>query len=136
MLVIRNQRDLIRLLDDEKLDNELEANIYDYLELLQEELDEFAPGEFKVEDTGQVVILEAGDDVRDLAAIGLNKEDRGILGAIPEWMDQVCLDGISYYRFLVIYNDSFGTTFYCPAGVFDEEVERWLQAKVQLYDAI
>ncbi len=93
-----------------------------------------SPNTYRLEDTGHVVLLEAGDNVRDLKEIGLNHQEQGILGCIPEWFETMTLDGVEYYRFLVLYNDSFGgVVFFSAVGAFDHEVEAWLAMKLEEY---
>src|SRR5690554_3733862 len=111
MLVIKNQRDVSRYQRREVLGPQFAAHLKGYLGYLQEELSVIDPGEYSVEDTGFIVVLEAGDDVRDLSTVGLNPEDQGLIGVIPEWFETVNLDGLTFCRFLVLYNDSFGVVF-------------------------
>jgi hypothetical protein len=46
------------------------------------------------------------------------------------------LDEVEYYRFLVLYNDSFGVVFFSAVGAFDHEVEEWLAMKLEEYKDI
>ena len=106
-----------------------EQHLAEFFTDLQSDLDELSPDTYTTEETGHVILLELGDNVRDLSVIGLSQKDRGLLGSIPEWMDLVELDGTRYYRFLILYNDSFGVIFYSAEDSFDAEVETWLQGK-------
>lgn len=128
--MIKNQRDVSRYQRCKVLGQEFAEHVKAYLRYLQDELDAIEPGEYSVEDTGFIVVLEAGDDVRDLSNVGLNPEDQGLLGTTPEWIEKVELDGTEYYRFLVIYTDSFAVTFYSAVGNHDGEVEAWLEARM------
>lgn len=129
MLVIKNHRDVSRYQQCKVMGSEFAEHVKAYLRYLQDELDAIEPGEYSVEDTGFIVVLEVGDDVRDLSNIGLNPEDQGLLGTIPEWIEKVELGGTEYYRFLVIYTDSFAVTFYSAVGSHHEVVETWLERR-------
>ena len=135
MLVFKNQDD-VRLQEAKgSIRSGMGRHLMKFFDDLQEELELISPNTYKVEDNGHAVILDKGDNVRDLSDIGLNRGDQGLLGCIPEWFETVTLDDIEYYRFLVLYNDSFGVIFYSAVGTFDIEVETWLQNKQKEYSA-
>lgn len=128
MIVIKNKQDLG---EAKELTKDFVDHLNNFFDNLQAELDDPEPGVYSTEECGHVIILEAGDNVRDLSAIGLNREDSGLLGCIPEWFETVTLADIEYYRFLVLYNDSFGVIFYSAVGSHDVEVEQWLESKLK-----
>lgn len=135
MILIKNQDDVRSMEEKQLIRVGMAKHLMKFFDDLQEELDFLSPNTYKVEDSGQVVILDKEDNVRDLSEIGLNRGDQGLLGCIPEWFETVTLDNIEYYRFLVLYNDSFGVIFYSAVGTFDIEVETWLQNKQKEYSA-
>ena len=133
MRVIKNQ-DEVRLMElAEAIGPELAKHLTKFFDELQADLEDMSPNTYHLEDTGHVVLLEAGDNVRDLREMGLNHQEQGILGCIPEWFETMTLDGVEYYHFLVLYNDSFGVVFFSAVGAFDHEVEAWLAAKLEEY---
>lgn len=86
------------------------------------------PGAYDPDENGFFVVLEPGDNVRDLGVVGLNPGDGGLLGCWPEFVDRIELGpGLSVYRVLVLYNNECAMTFYLQAGQWDREVERWLR---------
>lgn len=93
-------------------------------------LDELEHNRYSEEDCGYVVILEAGDNVRDLNNVGLNPSNSGLLGSGPEYCEMLDLDGVGYYSLLIIYNNSFAVDFYTPMGCHDDEVEQWLAEQI------
>ena len=131
MRVIKNQDDVRLLKEAKAISPQLAEHLIQFFDDLQADLEDMSPNTYRLEDTGHVVLLEAGDNVRDLKEIGLNHQDQGILGCIPEWFETITLDEVAYYRFLVLYNDSFGVIFYSAVGAFDDEVEAWLAAKLE-----
>ncbi|MDQ0060740.1 hypothetical protein [Paenibacillus harenae] len=42
---------------------------------------------------GYVVVLEAGDNVRDLGNVGLNRKGGGLLGSFPEYVELLDVGG-------------------------------------------
>ncbi len=135
MRVIKNQDDVRLMAQAKAIRPQFAEHLIQFFDELQADLEDMSPNTYRLEDTGHVVLLEAGDNVRDLREMGLNHQDEGILGCIPEWFEAVTLDGIDYHRFLVLYNDSFGVIFYSAIGIFDDEVETWLQNKQKEYSA-
>ena len=133
MRVIKNQDDVRLLKEAKAISQPFAKHLTKFFDDLQADLEDMSPNTYRLEDTGHVVLLEAGDNVRDLKEIGLNHQDQGILGCIPEWFETITLDEVAYYRFLVLYNDSFGVIFYSAVGAFDDEVEAWLAAKLEEY---
>ena len=133
MRVIKNQDDVRLLKEAKAISPTLAKHLTKFFDDLQADLEDMSPNTYRLEDTGHVVLLEAGDNVRDLKEIGLNHQEQGILGCIPEWFETITLDGVEYYRFLVLYNDSFGVVFFSAVGAFDHEVEAWLAMKLEEY---
>ena len=133
MRVIKNQDDVRLMAQAKAINPQFAEHLIQFFDELQADLEDMSPNTYRLEDTGHVVLLEAGDNVRDLREMGLNHQDEGILGCIPEWFETITLDGVEYYRFLVLYNDSFGVVFFSAVGAFDHEVEAWLAAKLEEY---
>ena len=133
MRVIKNQDDVRLMAQAKAISPQFAEHLIQFFDELQADLEDMSPNTYRLEDTGHVVLLEAGDNVRDLREMGLNHQEQGILGCIPEWFETITLDGMEYYRFLVLYNDSFGVIFYSDVGAFDAEVEKWMQSKLEEY---
>lgn len=133
MRVIKNQNEVRLMARAKAISPQFAEHLIQFFDELQADLEDMSPNTYRLEDTGHVVLLEAGDNVRDLKEIGLNHQEQGILGCIPEWFETMILDGVAYYRFLVLYNDSFGVVFFSVVGAFDHEVEAWLSAKLEEY---
>lgn len=94
-----------------------------YLASIQKNLDGLGCGKNNLEDYGFIIILEQSDDVRNLSEVGLNPCDSGLLGCNPEVVEVVRLDNKEYYRFVVVYNNTFAVTFYSAVGIYNQEVE-------------
>ena len=133
MRVIKNQDDVRLMAQAKAISPQFAEHLIQFFDELQADLEDMSPNTYRLEDTGHVVLLEAGDNVRDLREMGLNHQEQGILGCIPEWFETITLDGVEYYRFLVLYNDSFGVVFFSAVGAFDHEIEAWLAAKLEEY---
>lgn len=133
MRVIKNQDDVRLMAQAKAINPQFAEHLIQFFDELQADLEDMSPNTYRLEDTGHVVLLEAGDNVRDLREMGLNHQEQGILGCIPEWFETITLDGVEYYRLLVLYNDSFGVVFFSAIGAFDHEVEAWLAAKLEEY---
>ena len=122
MRVIRRQEDVDRLRRAKVLGPELAQHLTQYLEDLQAQLDEMSPGTYTMDDVGEIVLLEKGDDTQKLTGLEIGQD---LMAFIPEWFEALALDGVAYYRFLVLMGNSFGIVFYSPIGIHDKEVETW-----------
>lgn len=84
---------------------------------------------FTLEKYGPIVILEPGDNLYDLSFVGLNREDSGLLGCKPEYVQTIELpegDSVAY-MIGVAYNNTCLTTFFSISGSHDERIEAFLQ---------
>ncbi|WP_289137769.1 hypothetical protein [uncultured Brevibacillus sp.] len=82
---------------------------------------------------GFIVVLEKGDNLRDLSIVGLNRLDGGLLGSLPEFIEKVECDQEQWYKIVVIYTNEYGMAFYLPKEAItdDEEIQTWLEAHVE-----
>ncbi len=88
--------------------------------------------EFSLAEHGFLVVLEAGDNVRDLQEVGLNPEDRGLLCGSHEYVniDTLC-NGIRVYNIGILCNNEYMMVFITKMGQFsyDDGVEEWLKTE-------
>ena len=107
------------------------VQIEDYFNLLAVEHDEAESG-FRLGRNGYIVVLEAGDNVRDLSNVGLNREDGGLLGSCPEYAELLDIgEGLQEYKIAVMYDNDYLMTFFTQTGAHDEEVEQWLKDQAE-----
>lgn len=86
--------------------------------------------EFTLRDTGPIVVIESGDNVRDLEEIGLNACDDGLLGAVPEWAELMELTGgLKVYNILVVLNDGYALCLLVKQEALDDRARTWLQVE-------
>ncbi|RNB62022.1 hypothetical protein EDM57_00245 [Brevibacillus gelatini] len=88
---------------------------------------------FTLDTYGYMVVLEKGDNLRDLSVVGLNREDGGLLGSLPEFVEKVERNGECWYKVVVIYTNEYGMAFYVPAEAIsdDNEIQNWLEEHVE-----
>ncbi|MBE5393852.1 hypothetical protein HT747_01460 [Brevibacillus borstelensis] len=89
--------------------------------------------EFALDHYGYMVVLEKGDNLRDLSVVGLSREDEGLLGSLPEFVEKVERNGECWYKVVVIYTNEYGMAFYVPAEAIsdDNEIQNWLEEHVE-----
>lgn len=89
--------------------------------------------EFALDHYGFMVVLEKGDNLRDLSVVGLSREDGGLLGSLPEFVEKVERNGERWYKVVVIYTNEYGMAFYVPAEAIsnDNEIQNWLEEHVE-----
>ncbi|MGI6558066.1 MAG: hypothetical protein ACOX20_03615 [Limnochordia bacterium] len=115
----------------------LTPSLLDFLEVELQKLIE-AFGDLEIErpldlmEYGYIVLLEPGDNVRDLREVGLDWVDQGLLGSLPEFVERERLsDGTEIYRIGVLYDNDYMMIFLSLAGSHDAEVEAWLAEETQ-----
>ncbi len=127
MKTIIVQQDLEDIKKESSLNSLYFQQIEIFYKLLVESLRAEVPAEdFSLKDSGYIVILEAGDDVRDLSSVGLNPEDEGLLGSIPEYVEKYSAGQVDYYKIVILYDNEYIMTFFSQVGIHDDEVEDWL----------
>ncbi|MDQ0048450.1 hypothetical protein J2T18_002750 [Paenibacillus polymyxa] len=74
----------------------------------------------------------AGDNLYDLECVGLNREDCGLLGSMPEYVETLQLDDMTVYKIAVMYTNDFIMTFFTQKGIHAEEIEQWLNEQANI----
>lgn len=132
MKEIKTLADLGRVKKDDNLSGEYLGYIEEYFHLLVESLsDGIPPEDFSLEKHGYIVILEAGDDLRDLEEIGLNPAARGLLGSHPEFIERYECGGFAYYRIGILYDNEYMMILFSEVGIHDAGAEAWLAERAR-----
>ena len=66
MRVIKNQDDVRLMAQAKAIRPQFAEHLIQFFDELQADLEDMSPNTYRLEDTGHVVLLEAGDNVRDL----------------------------------------------------------------------
>ncbi|RNB90212.1 hypothetical protein EDM59_01845 [Brevibacillus nitrificans] len=84
---------------------------------------------FTLEMYGYMVVLELGDNLRDLSVVGLDRETGGLIGSLPEFVEKVERNSECWYKVVVVYSNEYAMAFYVPEIVIvdDEEIKNWLE---------
>lgn len=129
MRIIKTFEDLELLKNTEVLNEDYLKSIEDYfLQLFEalgrngETLDQFRLGWLE----GFVLVLEEGDNLRDLSLFGLNPEADGILGCSLEYVEEYRLESITFYQIGILMDNECMMTFFSEVGAHDEEIEDYL----------
>lgn len=83
--------------------------------------------EFSLKEYGEIVILQRGDDVKNLEEIGLNSEDEGLLGSYPEWVEILDLGETKVYYTCIVRNNENAIVIFSQVGIHNQEIENWLR---------
>jgi hypothetical protein len=129
MRTIKTLEDIRLLKQAQVLHPEYLDFVGEYFGQLMEALrDEDVPEEkFNLDDSGYIVILEKGDNLRDLSSVGLNREDGGLLSSMFEYIEEYSLEGVTVYKVAVLYTNNYMMTFFLEKGIWDEEAEAFLR---------
>ncbi|MBY3618859.1 hypothetical protein HGO21_04810 [Acinetobacter sp. CUI P1] len=132
MRIIKMQQDIFVLRCARALPLVLLEQIEDYFQQLKNELNDESKSEFRLDGQGYIVVLEGGDNVRDLGIVGLNRKAGGLLGSYPEYVELLNMgEGIQAYKIAVLYDNDYLITFFTLLGAHDEEVEQWLRDQAE-----
>jgi hypothetical protein len=126
VLTVKTIQDVERMRGERALNPRYLEYVEELFGQLREALGDGDDGEFDLGPHGYVVVLEAGDDVRHLPAVGLRQ---GLLRCWPEFVEAVDLGDVAVYRVGVLLDNEVMMIFLSAAGQFDPEVEAWLQGE-------
>lgn len=92
--------------------------------------------EFTLDIYGYMVVLEKGDNLRDLSVVGLDRETEGLLGSFPEFVDKVEWDGESWFKVVCVLTNEYAMAYYVPIDAVLDDIEilnwlNWLGGKVE-----
>lgn len=114
------KQDIVILRRTEVLPAALLVQVEDYFNQLSVELEDEAESQFRLGENGYIVLLEAGDNVRDLSNVGLKYVEMLDVG-----------ESLQAYKVVVLYDNDYLMTFFTQAGKHDEEVEQWLKDQAE-----
>ncbi|MCM3625513.1 hypothetical protein M4D70_25380 [Brevibacillus borstelensis] len=85
---------------------------------------------------GYMVVLEKGDNLRDMSVVGLDRETEGLLGSFPEFVDKVERDGESWFKVVCVLTNEYAMAYYVPMDAVADDIEilnwlNWLGGKVE-----
>ncbi|MCH3963255.1 MAG: hypothetical protein LKE46_03195 [Clostridium sp.] len=83
--------------------------------------------EFSLKDCGIIVYIEDGDNVWDLEQIGLNPGDNGLLGAVPEWIDEQPIGEDKLESRCIVCNNEYVLSIFLLKNNMDNEVKNWIE---------
>ncbi|MDB5054114.1 MAG: hypothetical protein JWM44_2164 [Bacilli bacterium] len=132
MRIIKAQQDFDILRRTGVLPVALLDQVEDYFNQLRVEQEDEDSSVFRLNERGYILVLEAGDNIRDLGNVGLNRENGGLLGNCPEYVELLDIgEGLQAYKIAVLYDNDYMMTFFTQAGAHGEEVEQWLKDQVE-----
>ncbi len=134
MRTIKTLADLRCLRQAEALPDGFLSYLEDEFNQLKEAFDFDGVDEaFTLDLYGYMVVLEKGDNLRDLSVVGLRRDDGGLLGSLPEFVEKVERNGECWYKVVVIYTNEYGMAFYLSAEAIadDQELGSWLEEHVE-----
>jgi hypothetical protein len=132
MRILKTKQDFDVLRRSGALRAALIDQVEDYFLQLEDELEDEVGSEFCLGRHGYIVVLEAGDNLRDLGNVGLSREDGGLLGSYPEYVELFDLgNGHQAYKVAVLYDNDYLMTYFTQAGAHNEEVEQWLKDQAE-----
>ncbi|NTU22473.1 hypothetical protein HPY28_19305 [Brevibacillus sp. HB1.2] len=82
---------------------------------------------------GYMLVLEKGDNLRDLSMVGLDRRMGGLLGSLPEFIEKWERNGEYWFKVVVIYSNEYGMAFYLSSAAIkdNEQVISWLEEQIE-----
>jgi hypothetical protein len=78
--------------------------------------------EYTPEDNGITIILESGDTSEALKHVGISQ----LKDAIPEFVDVFDLDGTTYTKSLILFNNEYSVMLYANTSEIDNNFQDWI----------
>lgn len=129
MRIIKKLHDIELLRKGQSISKEILEEMEDHFKNIYKNLGEaegFDIKEFSLKDSGIIVYLESGDNIKDLEEIGLDPEDNGLLGAIPEWVEEQSLEDCTLITVCILCNNEYALSIFFRHNAFESELESWL----------
>lgn len=127
MRIIKMLKDIKLLREASEVKDSILEEMEDQFNHIYENLGEELPiEEFSLRDSGIIVLLESGDNITDLEEVGLSPDDRGLIGAVPEWVDEQVLSDCKLINACIPCNNEYVLSIFLERGKFGQEVENWI----------
>ncbi|MEK4459672.1 hypothetical protein [Paenibacillus sp. FSL R10-2748] len=131
MRIIQTQQD-IDSLQYSSLPPTFLKHIQDYFAQLRNSFHDKDDLRFSLQPSGPILILEAGDNLHDLSLVGFRREDDGLFGSCPEYVELYDLGNIQIYKIAVMNTNDYIITLFTQVGIHHKEVEQWLKELAQV----
>jgi len=129
MIEIRKFKDIAKIQDNQQA---LRGYVNKLFLKLHRALEPAMPVQkFDLSDDGYIVILEKGDNIRELSKIGL-AEKNGLLDAIPEMLTAKKMkNGKVVYQAEILCNNEF-LLYILFEDNFSDQLEEWIQNNLEM----
>lgn len=128
MLIINTMKDIQKIQKERLLPQVLVEELEKYFkELVENITGKNNWNTYSLEHDGSIIVLDNTDNPHDLKEIGFHKVHGGIFSSYPEFANIIELEGESYYKIIIVCNNSYALVVYSRVGQFGEEFEHWIQ---------
>ncbi|WDM22286.1 hypothetical protein [Paenibacillus polymyxa] len=131
MRIIQTQQD-IDSLQYSSLPLTFLKHIQEYFAQLRNSLHDQDDPYFSLQPSGPIFILEAGDNLHDLSLVGFRREDDGLFGSYPEYVELFDLGSIQIYKIAVMNTNDYIITLFTQVGIHHKEAEQWLKEQAEV----
>lgn len=131
MHIIKTHQDVISL-KSSRHSSALTNYISEYFDQLQTMLSREDEAEFSLQNYGQIIIFETGDDLYSSRTLGLDGESGGLFDIHPEYVEAISTEGITIYKIAHMCDNDYLMTYFTIVGSHDEDIEEWLYQQAGL----
>lgn len=131
MRIIKTMKDIELLKEAKAVQRSILGEIEEHFKYIYNNIGEgITIEEFSLVDSGIIVLLESGDNIEDLAEIGLNPEEKGLLGVTPEWINEQKLNDCTLITACILCNNEYVLSIFFESGKFGEDLENWISENI------
>ena len=124
MYIIKTKQDIDVLIKANVIQKQymdiIENNFKHQYEVLKED-DKITLEEFSLNNDGEIVVLEKGDNLRNLQAIGLDPK-AGLLSSTPESIKRIIIEERILFEIIILCNNQYVLYIYVPKDILDDEI--------------
>ncbi|AET58448.1 hypothetical protein HPL003_08425 [Paenibacillus terrae HPL-003] len=116
MRIIQTQQD-IDSLQYSSLPLTFLKHIQEYFTQLRDSFHNKDDPYFSLQPSGPIFILEAGDNLHDLSLVGFRREEDGLFGSCPEYVELYDLSNTQIYKIAVMNTNDYIITLFTQVGI-------------------
>ncbi|KAF6627795.1 hypothetical protein [Paenibacillus polymyxa] len=131
MRIIQTQQD-IDSLQHSSLSPSFLKHIQEYFTQFRNSFHDQDDPYFSLQPSGPIFILEAGDNLHDLTLVGFRREDDGLFGICPEYVELYDLGNTQIYKIAVMNTNDYIITLFTQVGIHHKEAEQWLKEQAEV----
>lgn len=109
-----------------EISDALREELEHYYWTLAMEMGEEAHQDFDLAGIAIIAVFEEGDSIHHMPMTGMTAKTITLLESIPEFIDEINLQGEIWYRLILILSADVGRVIYIPKSLVTLELKAWI----------